>query len=390
MRLFHFFKKRKEHKNLEEVVNRYESTVLLDEQKSDILQVKKYLLERCESLANDTTDLVSAKKEYQSVTNYLTDIQVIETMDDQDRSKLTDIASSILSLEESRQSMQKKVGRLPDSRFNLLDRNKDEIPKAIMRLKENENTQYIMKKDLDYLDGEKVEWVYEKSELSRERELLRKISRIGVVLEFLVICTFMIFFFLELSTEASIALVVALGVALLLCFFLIRMQNLKVNQKKCTVNYNRAVKIQNSIKYRYINVTNAVDYSHEKFQVHDVKELEKDWQLYLEAVKEREKLSAADDELSYYRNNLVRLLRMYNLYDATVWQNQAIALVNSKEMVEVKHRLLERRQKIRTRIEKTTNEIRITKDEVMNISKEKNIFTPEMKGILDSVEYALQ
>ena len=389
MGLFRFFRKRKQEKALNEVESRYESNGLLEGEKLDGSTAKRYLLEQCEALTQCTTDLISARQEYESVTSYLTDIQIIENMDEEEHKRLVDIASSILSLEESKETMQNKVDKLPDAKFNIMDREKDDIPKAIGRLKENEQTQYIMKRDLDYLEGEKVEWIYEKSELEQEQKLLRKLSRVGVVLESILVCAFLSLFLLNYDAASTVVLVGLLVLGVVLCGILIRMENIKSQIKRCVINYNRAVKIQNSIKFKYVNITNAVDYAHERFQVTSAKELEKQWQLYLEAVKERERLSQANDDLSYYRESLMRLLRQYNLYDARVWPYQAAALVNAKEMVEVKHVLLERRQKIRNRIEKAVVTMKELRDEIVRLSKEQGVFTSEMKGILESVNKLL-
>ena len=46
----------------------------------------------------------------------------------------------------------------------------------------------------------------------------------------------------------------------------------------------------------------------------------------------------------------MKLLKKCKLYDSRVWLEQPQALVDQKEMVEIKHDLLVRRQKLRSRI----------------------------------------
>ena len=67
-----------------------------------------------------------------------------------------------------------------------------------------------------------------------------------------------------------------------------------------------------------------------------------------------------DEETKIYdfQGKLESSLSEYKLYDAKVWIPQALALVNHNEMVEVTHNLNERRQKIRARIEKSTEVIK--------------------------------
>ena len=68
-------------------------------------------------------------------------------------------------------------------------------------------------------------------------------------------------------------------------------------------------------------------------------------------VREREKFKRTNSDLDRYNNSLVNLLSAHNLYDSRVWINYSNALINPKDMVELKHDLLTRRQKLRNRME---------------------------------------
>lgn len=383
---FHFFKRKKEQKKFDEVTERYESDVLLEEQKKDAGAVKRYLVEQCEEMAKEAADLANAKKEYQSVTSYLTDIQRIEAMEEQDREKLSDTAANILSLTKARADMQKKAARIPDPVYNQMDMQQEEVPKAIERLWENEKQQTVMKRDLDYLEGEKVEWIYEKTAIREEQQLCKRVSTVLFGLEGVGVAIFLALILSGKQTATSVILMIMLLVAVVLCLVLLRIQNNKRDLKQCNVNYNKAVSIQNSIKLKYVNVANAVDYSHEKYHVTSADELENQWVLYLETVKEREKLEQAKDDLDYYNGVLVRLLRSYELYDAGIWVYQAAALVDKKEMVEVKHALLERRNKIWTRIEGERDSILTARSQILSLAQEQNLLNSDMRGILDAVD----
>ncbi|MGN0311595.1 MAG: hypothetical protein ACI4CC_02375 [Lachnospiraceae bacterium] len=386
MGLFHFFRRKRGQKKLDEVVERYESEVLLEDQKKDAAQVKRYLIEQCEEMAKEATDMAAAKQEYQSVTSYLTDIQLIESMEQQDRDKLTDTAMNIMNLTQARADMQRKAARIPDPVYNQLDMMKEEVPKAIVRLKENEKRQSVMKRDLDYLEGEKVEWTYEKAAIRDEQKICKRVSTVIFSLEAICVAVFLSLILTDKQEYTSAILIVMLVVAVILCLVLLRIQNNKRDLKQCSVNYNKAVSIQNSIKLKYINIANAVDYAHEKYHVTSGEELEKQWQIYLETVKEREKLEQAQDDLNYYSGALIRLLRRYDLYDAGIWVYQAAALVDRKEMVEVKHALLERRNKIWTKIEGERASILTARSEILSLASQQNMMTAEMRGILDVVD----
>jgi regulator of replication initiation timing len=71
-------------------------------------------------------------------------------------------------------------------------------------------------------------------------------------------------------------------------------------------------------------------------------------------------------------------LKKFNILDAEIWIYQPSAILDNKEMVEVRHRLNVRRQKLRERIE-ANNEQR---DEARRAIKQ------VMKGYPDCVEEA--
>ncbi len=88
--------------------------------------------------------------------------------------------------------------------------------------------------------------------------------------------------------------------------------------RQSEANMNRAIILLNKVKFRYVNVTNAVDYAREKFHVKNAYEFNYIWEQYLNELKEREKFQQANEDLDYYNTKLVRLLKRYRLYDANV------------------------------------------------------------------------
>ncbi|MBQ1871308.1 MAG: hypothetical protein II147_03910 [Lachnospiraceae bacterium] len=380
-----FFKKRKEKKKLKEVTDRYEADILSSERLKDIDFVKRYVVEQCEQMTKSATELSDLKKEYATLTSYLTDIQLIETMDEEDHNKLLDIANNIVNLNKAKKDMMETLGKIPDSRYNALDSYEDDIPKAIERLRENEHTQAVMKKDMEYLDGEKIEWAYEKSAINDEQNTLKKFSFLLILLIGSAAIVYFCLMNLYGGEKVHLALIIALISGVAECGILWRMQNNKRDILQCNVNYNKAVEIQNSVKLKYVNITNAVDYAHDKYNTKSADDLAADWQKYLEAKKDRERLIEANEDLEYYRNAMVELLRSYNLYDAITWPYQVDALLDPKEMVEVKHAHLEKRQNVRLRMGELIDTVRDTKNVVEKLTAEQNVLNAEVRGIIETV-----
>ena len=59
--------------------------------------------------------------------------------------------------------------------------------------------------------------------------------------------------------------------------------------------------------------------------------------------------------MNYYCDALVTLLRQQGLKDSEVWTGQVLAIVDDREMVEIRHELNARRQILRERIEYNEN-----------------------------------
>ena len=117
-------------------------------------------------------------------------------------------------------------------------------------------------------------------------------------------------------------------------------------------------------------IIDAVDYACEKYHVRNAKELEFLYGQYQEEAREKDTFRKTSDDLDYYTQNLLQYLTRLRMYDTRVWLTHANALVDSREMVELKHELLTRRQKLRARMEYSVGSIHEMKGEALkNMSK---------------------
>ena len=146
-------------------------------------------------------------------------------------------------------------------------------------------------------------------------------------------------------------------------FILIRYQDSTREIRQADVNRNQAITLENRVKIRYVNTKNAVDFICEKYHVRNAKELEFLYGQYQEEAREKETFRKTSDDLDYYTQNLLQYLTRLRMYDTRVWLTHANALVDSREMVELKHELLTRRQKLRARMEYSVGSIHEMKGE---------------------------
>ena len=347
---------------------------------------KNPAMEYCEQILTAAKALEETKREYGTATDYLTDIQTLEDLPEQEYAEIQGIAQSITALSQSRDAYVNKTKTISDSQFAQMEQYQDQIPEVINRLKSNETYQTTVKRDMQYLEGEREEWRYYKETLEQEEEVLRKILYILAGAGMAVVVMILILGLVLQFDYTMPVLVAALVVGAAGAIMVWRIQNDEADIKKSQVNINYATTLLNKISFKYLNVTNAVDYACEKYHVKNSYELNYIWEQYLEAVREREKYQRTNDELEFLSGKLLRRLRGYHLYDTKIWTYQVKALLDKKEMVEVKHELLVRRQKLRSSMESQIENIQKAKREIEKLVQQYPGHENEVKEILESLE----
>jgi len=166
----------------------------------------------------------------------------------------------------------------------------------------------------------------------------------------------------------------------------LRLSMLRRNKRAAIRSYNQSVDLLNVVRMKYANVTKSVEYTKEKYGVNSSTELNYIWDQYVDAVKEKERFIRNNDDLEFFSGRLVRLLSKVNLQDRKIWITQAKALVDEDEMVEIKHDLVRRRQKIRDHIEENRQVVKSERDEIDKLMKEHEHYVPEIIEIIKSVD----
>lgn len=384
-----FFKRRKKRQAELERIRQENTDIsaeeILEDGISDQKKIQSYITGCCNQIAEVSKELEEEKSEYRIVSDYLRDIQTLENLPAEDLEEIRSTAECVRSLNQKRDAYQNAEKKISDVQFMQMEQEESRIPDAIMRLKSNEEYQTAVKRDMNYLEGEKTEWHYNKFDLMRQQKLLKHLSFV-LLFVFAASMAALIFFQYRLRENMTYAWMAAILIAALGGFFIfLKMSSNQTEIKRSEINMNHAIALLNKMKFKYVNVTNAVDYARDKYHVKNANEFKYLWEQYLSEVKEREKFRQANEDLEYFSDKLIRQLKRYHLYDTRVWVNQSSALVDKKEMVEVKHNLIVRRQKLRSRIEINTQNIKDKRNEMEKILKKQDIYTPQVKEIIDSL-----
>ncbi len=376
-----FFKRRKDRKQMEKVL----ADVQTLEDAVPALAAdatEEALMERCSRIMDNARQIDDGKKEYHIITSYLNDIEVIENLPPDQGDEIRKAADFVARLNRARDEFLNTSRRISDAQFKMLQRLEDELPDIIKKMRENENYQSVVKRDMQYLEGEKQEWEIQKKERRYQRRLLHKAACL-LLCAVATAAVLLIVLAVGFDMELRYAWTGTIGVAVLgAAAIILQLENGRQDIRQADVNINYAITLLNKVKIKYVNITNAVDYTREKYHVRDSRELENQWDLYRESVREQEKYRQTNEDLNYYYDKLVRMLKKCELYDSRVWIEQPLALVEPREMVELKHNLLVRRQKLR---EKIGQNLEIVKKERKEIDRVLRGRTEQSEGLREMV-----
>lgn len=381
-----FWKRKKKEESFENKMREIEGTVLTSKDYRNPRKIEQYVVERLEQMIELTREIEDEKGEYRNVTAYLNDIQMIESLPEEDAKRLQEIAVNVVSLNKTRNEFLNSSKKLTDAQFTQLEHEEKNIPAAIKRLTANEIYRDTVKKDLKYLEREKSEWILRKEYLGINRKSMKNALYIllGVAATAAVIIGC-----LQLLLETNMyygwvatAVITAVGI----CAICLKIQSDGDEISLAERSLNRAIVLENKVKIKFVNIENAVEYSYEKYHVKSAAELNQQWEYYLEAVREREKYQKTNEDLEYFNGRLVRVLTQYKLHDAKVWVSQAAALVEPREMVEIKHELIARRQKVRSNIEYKLDVIKKQRKEAELLLNRVGDMRPQVEEILQSID----
>ncbi len=304
----------------------------------------------CEQLVDVSYHMEDLKKEYQVVTSYLTDIQRIEELPMDIATEIIDTAKRIEMLDKNRQTYLQSENLLSMEQYKTMARLEDEVPDTIKTLHEMEVRDAMLKNDMGHLEGEKESLKYRRRDCAVGIDRLRGV--LGTVL-ILFILTALVVVWYGLSTRANVmipSLVVAAIALIIFAACYAKYVDYKIEIKEADAKIKRAVSLLNKVKAKYINNTSTLDYIYEKYGIHSSKELEYIWAQYDTMNKDAMRYSQANNDFRVYCDQLVKRLTSIGVRDPLVWPKQTNALIDRREMVEIKHSLNVRRQSIRDKV----------------------------------------
>jgi len=323
--------------------------------------------DNCEQIVECQRQIEEAKLEYKAVTSYLTDIQKIDMVPLEQRGNMEEAARNIYNLTMERNRLKNKSSILTDSQYRLLEQYASVAQRDLARIINSEDYQAKIEQDMAKLEKERGRLNQEYSDIKSKQAFLKGIA---TVISLVVGILFLMFIVLSSVTESNYTLpfmmTVIMGLVSAMFIFMEARKNM-ADIKLVQSKLNRQIMLMNKVKIKSVNNRSYLEYEYSKYNVENANQLKLYWDEYLRLKEESKKYLTNTQMLEFNNNALIKELKKFGVADAEIWIFQPQAIIDSKEMVEVRHRLNERRQKLRERIDINTKQMDEALEEIKSL-----------------------
>ena len=359
---FHFGKKKQVEKvevpPTQEADREVKEVVTVEKEKvnlSDPQARLQYVKRLHEGILEADKQCENIKFEYGQVTSYLKDIQILDQAPEEEKKTLKAAAFRIVDLTKERAELQKRKYKITNAQEKALERFEDKVGQDLPKLKEYEDYQIKIKNDLRQLSSEKALLIQDQSQIVRSQKQLKSIGKIltGILVAMGAMLLVLAMLF---KVDITVPFVAAAAFAFVVAAIILNESrknriDMVITEKK----RSRAIALSNRVKIKYVNNVNTVDYMCHKYQVRNGAELEFVYGEYLKAKREWERQKQSSVELQDDgRLSTQELARPGGKRHHDLVQSGRGTGANPKEMVEVRHDLRVRRQKLREQVDYNT------------------------------------
>lgn len=348
----------------------------------------RYVADCLEQIAEASRELEMLQGEYGRVTAYLTDLEELEALPEQEKESLEIIARKLQNMEREYEDFTHRKNRMDDAIYYQFKNRERELEEGIEKIRKTENYGVLVKQDMQRLEGERLAYEYRKNELHGMMENLRGMA--VIFLTALVICLVLLAalqFGLHMQTQVGYFIAV-LAAALALTILAVKYMDADREMARVLRDARRLVKLQNKVKIRYVNNKNLLDYYYIKYDVDSGKKLEKLYRQYLEEKEQRKQFAETEARREYYHKQLLAQLGRYRIRYPDQLSGNVTVILDHREQVERRHELILRRQSLRKQMDYNNTVAGEAKQEIKDIAIAYPRYAAEITEMVDRYESA--
>lgn len=344
---------------------------------------KRYVQECCQAIQEIDKQIEGIREEYQNVTDALMDIQKIDRIEGEERKELIRLATGIMKLTKERNQYKNRNLSISEVMMRRFEPYEDELVDEIKKMYEAEAYQNVINSDMEKLEEEKKKLRQEKKEIVEKQTALKGMAKILILLILSLFVLFVVIYYsLRIDMTFPYLGTILLAAVSSTVIFLESNRNRK-DMMQAERKMDKAVSLLNRVKIKCVNNRNVLEYSCRKFSVSGAAEFELYWTEYCKAKEYERKFRENTEQLNIACEDLIHLLKEREIKDCEVWVSQVPAIVDAREMVEIRHKLNGQRQILRDQI--SSNE-EIKKEYVKGIDAIIKDSTDEKEKLLEIVE----
>lgn len=353
---------------------------------NDAVQREQYVREYCDMMQIASKDVDEQKIEYQQVTERLADLEELDKLPMTDKSQVRIRAKKVMEIENEEAGYTRPAKKITEAQYREMQRLRNEIPDVIAKMKEDEEYQMKVRRDLNLLEGEKGAVAYQRKE---ERSKAKTAKSFAFVALFAAVMAAVLLFVLDkaMNVQVDLGYTILVGMfAVALTASFVMYQNAQAEITKSNRRLNRAINIQNTVKVKYVNITNVLDYKYAKYGVMNSYELAYLWEKYLEEKEAREHDSDIAVRMETARSELYQMLKHYHINDPSVWIYQPGVLVYDDEAKDIRKQLIVQRQRLKKGIDFEMFNLETAKKEIESLIREYPKYGKDIVAIVESYE----
>lgn len=353
---------------------------------SDPYQREKLIRSLVEQVKNASGEIDKLTFEYNVVTAALKDMDELDSLPADEKYKVTEYAKKILYYQKENQDYQSKKSRITENQYYRMEQYEDSAGKIFEDMRKAEKYRELIRDDLSRLEGEKQAYLYRKGELKASIANSKGMTMITLLAMGLLLFMLAVMQFgFEMEVMVGYFLTIITGAVVLTIMFA-RYQDQIKDLTRTEKGINRIILLQNTVKIRYVNNVNLLDYLYVKYNVKNSKEWKMLFEVYEEEKRAREINEQNEEELDYYQAELLKVLRNFQLSDPRLWVRCPLALYDHKEMVEIRHEHIIRRQKLRAQMDYNKRMAKEGEKELRSLIAEYPQYSKEILGMMERYE----
>ena len=350
---------------------------------NDQEQRSRFVMGCLEQIAVADRETEKLKGEYTLVTDYLADSEEIEALPESEKKLLEQNARTIRTLEREIESYLERERKMSDQDYQTMRSQEQNVAEGIKKLQEAERYSGLIRQDLKKLDVERQAHAFREQELEGMCTNYRGMAVIFLVA--MVICLVLLSvlqFGFQMNANVGYFIAVMSG-AIAVTLVCVKYMDSQRELEGIRRAISKLIQLQNKVKIRYVNNTNLLEYLRLKYNTDSAEKLAGLWESYQQEKEIRRQFAEDQSKIEYYQDRLEEQLRRYRLKYPGRWVSQTAAILDPKEMVEIRHELILRRQALRKQLDYNKKAAEEAHQQVLEIILQ---YPDHSAEILDMVE----